>query len=75
MNKLTDRDEIIEHLTDFELDDTEIHKITLYNSLPQFEKDLLFLCSQHPVPEVARLYSISRAHVYNILKKIKTKLS
>lgn len=57
-----------------DLSDEQLDKLLKYKCLPQLEKDLLFLTSQYPITEVAKMYNVSRQYIYKLLKKIQTKL-
>lgn len=57
-----------------DLSDEQLAKLLKYKCLPQLEKDLLFLTSQYPITEVAKMYNVSRQYIYKLLKKIQTKL-
>lgn len=75
---LKDRSDIYQSLVDEiptqDYDDAQIAQILCYNTLSQFEKDLLYLVSQHPVTEVASLYGVSKTIIYNKLHLIQNKL-
>ena len=75
---LKDRGAIYQSLVDEiptqDYDDKQISRILCYNTLSQFEKDLLYLVSQHPVTEVASLYGVSKTIIYNKLHLIQNKL-
>ena len=75
---LKDRGAIYQSLVDEiptqDYDDQQIIRILSYNTLSQFEKDLLYLVSQHPVTEVAALYGVSKTIIYNKLHLIQNKL-
>ena len=75
---LKDRGAIYQSLVDEiptqDYDDSQIDRILCYNTLSQFEKDLLYLVSQHPVTEVASLYGVSKTIIYNKLHLIQNKL-
>lgn len=75
---LKDRGAIYQSLVDEiptqDYDDSQIARILCYNTLSQFEKDLLYLVSQHPVTEVAALYGVSKTIIYNKLHLIQNKL-
>ena len=78
LESLKDRNCIYQSLVDEiptqDYDDAQIARILSYNTLSQFEKDLLYLVSQHPVSEVASLYSVSKTIIYNKLHLIQNKL-
>lgn len=61
-------------ITTSDLSDEQLAKLLKYKCLPQLEKDLLFLTSQYPITEVAKMYNVSRQYIYKLLKKIQTKL-
>lgn len=71
---LRDSKEVISGLTDFDLDDDELLLVNKYKHLSQFERDLLYLSSQHKVSYVAALYNVSSSHIYNLLNEIRKKL-
>lgn len=72
---LHDQKDIIKSiLNEFDLSDEELDKVLKYNSLPQLDKDIIFLTSQYPVIEVAKMYNVSRQYIYKLLNKIKPKL-
>ena len=75
---LKDRGDIYQSLVDEiptqDYSDEQIARILCYNTLSQFEKDLLYLVSQHPVTEVASLYGVSKTIIYNKLHLIQNKL-
>ena len=78
LEALKDRCAIYQSLVDEiptqDYDDAQITRILCYNTLSQFEKDLLYLVSQHPVTEVAALYGVSKTIIYNKLHLIQNKL-
>ena len=65
---------IVDEIPTQDYDDQQIIRILSYNTLSQFEKDLLYLVSQHPVTEVAALYGVSKTIIYNKLHLIQNKL-
>ena len=65
---------IVDEIPTQDYDDAQIARILCYNTLSQFEKDLLYLVSQHPVTEVASLYGVSKTIIYNKLHLIQNKL-
>lgn len=65
---------IVDEIPTQDYDDQQIIRILSYNTLSQFEKDLLYLVSQHPVTEVASLYGVSKTIIYNKLHLIQNKL-
>ena len=65
---------LVDEIPTQDYDDQQIARILSYNTLSQFEKDLLYLVSQHPVSEVASLYSVSKTIIYNKLHLIQNKL-
>lgn len=71
---LSEEKSIINSLTDFDLDDEQLRKVLIYKSLPQLEKDIIFLTSQHSVVDVAQMYNVSRQYIYKLLNKINAKL-
>lgn len=72
---LHDQKDIIKSIIEtFDLSDEELNKLLKYNSLPQLDKDIIFLTSQYPVTEVAKMYNVSRQYIYKLLNKIKPKL-
>ena len=71
---LSEEKSIINSLTDFDLDDEQLRKVLIYKSLPQLDKDIIFLTSQYPVIEVAKMYNVSRQYIYKLLNKINEKL-
>ena len=71
---LSDEKSIINSLTDFDLDDEQLRKVLIYKSLPQLDKDIIFLTSQYSVADVAQMYNVSRQYIYKLLNKINTKL-
>lgn len=71
---LSDEKSIINSLTDFDLDDEQLRKVLIYKSLPQLDKDILFLTSQYSVVDVAKMYNVSRQYIYKLLNKINAKL-
>jgi predicted DNA-binding protein YlxM (UPF0122 family) len=72
---LHDQKEIVKTILEtYDLSDEELDKVLKYNSLPQLDKDIIFLTSQMPVSDVANLYGVSRQYIYKLLKKIKSKL-
>ena len=80
INKAYNNTELLEALKDRcsiyqSLVDEIPARVLSYNTLSQFEKDLLYLVSQHPVSEVASLYSVSKTIIYNKLHLIQNKLS
>ena len=78
LEALKDRGAIYQSLVDEiptqDYSDEQIIRILSYNTLSQFEKDLLYLVSQHPVTEVAALYGVSKTIIYNKLHLIQNKL-
>lgn len=74
INHLKDSKEVIKGLTDFDLDDEELERINKFKHLSQFERDLIYLTSQHNIETVARLYCVSKSHIYNLLNITKEKL-
>lgn len=75
INALSERDEVIEGLEYFSLDDTQVTMLARFKQLSQFEKDIMYLSVTNTIPDVAELYGISRQYVYKLLKKIKLKLN
>lgn len=71
---LSEEKSIINSLTDFDLDDEQLRKVLIYKSLPQLDKDILFLTSQYAVVDVAKMYNVSRQYIYKLLNKINAKL-
>ena len=65
---------LVDEIPTQDYDDSQIARILCYNTLSQFEKDLLYLVSQHPVTEVASLYGVSKTIIYNKLHLIQNKL-
>ena len=74
LNHLRGSKEVINGLTDFDLDDEQLEVINRYKNLSQFERDLLYLYSQHTVDIISKLYNCSKTHIYNKLREIKKKL-
>lgn len=71
---LSEEKSIINSLTDFDLDDEQLRKVLIYKSLPQLDKDIIFLTSQYSVADVAQMYNVSRQYIYKLLNKINAKL-
>ena len=73
---LKDRDEIYNAILNdtFDLDDEELLRVHKVKELERWEFDILYLTSKLPVREVAYLYKVSTAYIYNILQKIQIKL-
>lgn len=71
---LSEEKSIINSLTDFDLDDEQLRKVLIYKSLPQLDKDIVFLTSQYSVADVAQMYNVSRQYIYKLLNKINAKL-
>lgn len=71
---LSEEKSIINSLTDFDLDDEQLRKVLTYKSLPQLDKDIIFLTSQYSVADVAQMYNVSRQYIYKLLNKINAKL-
>lgn len=71
---LKDSKAVIKGLTDFDLDDDELLLVNKFKNLSQFERDLLYLSSQHKISFVADLYNVSSSHIYNLLNEIRKKL-
>lgn len=71
---LSEEKSIINSLTDFDLDDEQLRKVLIYKSLPQLDKDIIFLTSQYSVAYVAQMYNVSRQYIYKLLNKINAKL-
>lgn len=71
---LSEEKSIINSLTDFDLDDEQLRKVLIYKSLPQLDKDIIFLTSQHSVADVAQMYNVSRQYIYKLLNQINAKL-
>ena len=49
LNHLRGSKEVINGLTDFDLDDEQLEVVNRFKKLSQFERDLLYLYSQHNV--------------------------
>lgn len=75
LDALKDSKDVISDIYELDLSDEELIRVNKYKKLSQFEKDLLYLISQHSVAEVANLYCCSRTHIYNNLKSIQKKLN
>ena len=71
---LSEEKSIINSLTDFDLDDEQLRKVLIYKSLPQLDKDIIFLTSQYSVSDIAQMYNVSRQYIYKLLNKINAKL-
>lgn len=71
---LQDRDidiqNMIDYMQDIDIDDEQLEKVNKYMKLSQFQKDLLYLTTKHPVSQIANMYQVSTTHIYNTLKKI-----
>lgn len=75
ISALSDSKSVINSINTYtDYDDEQLAKLQKFNNLTQFEKDLLYLCSNHKVIEVAKLYDCSRQYIYKLLNKIQAKL-
>lgn len=72
LNALSEEKDVFSGLYSVQaLDDEQLALVNKAQQLPQLYKDVLYLCSQMSVVEVARLYCVSRQYIYKILKEAK----
>lgn len=73
---LKDYKSIIDSLPNtYDFDDNELTLLNKFKSLPQLDRDILFLISQYPVSKVADMYAVSRQYIYRLKNKIYDKLN
>lgn len=71
---LKERDEVINGLSEFDIDDEQRKKIQRFLKLSPLERDIFYLSSQHTHQEIGDMYGVSRAFISKKIKTIQNQL-